>query len=266
MRCPTRLCTGASVLLGGLAVAALACPALCATGAREYSPFPEPDAGYVTDRVDLLSAEQERRLENWLLQAETGSGVEIIVVVIDSIRDYPGTPNRDIKTFAQALFDAYGVGNMPKNNGVLLLVALRDRHARIELGAGYGHARDRDATRIMDRKILPHFRAGNYAEGIARGVRALIWEFGGVALVPWWTKWALTGAIAALIPVAVSLFRHGKRGWGWVVAGLLIILVLTLVWLLRHALQAAWEGSSMAGGWGGFGGGFSGGGGATGSW
>jgi uncharacterized protein len=145
-------------------------------------------------------------------------------------------------------------------------VAAGDRKAKIELGAGYGHARDRDAARIMNRRVLPSFRAGNYAEGITRGVKALMWQFGRVALVPWWTKWALMGVIAGLIPVAISLFRHGKRGWGWVVAGSIVVLVLALIWLLRHTIRALPGAGSTPGGLGGFGGGFSGGGGATGSW
>jgi uncharacterized protein len=267
------LFTGVNTLLCAMTAAVLACPSLGAATAKNYSPFPPPGAGYVTDIADLLSDAQEKQLEDWLRRTETDRGVEIVVVTINSIRDYPGTPHADIETFARRLFDAYGIGNMPRNKGVLLLVAARDRKARIELGAGYGHARDHDATRIMNRKIVPSFRTGNYPKGITRGVRALMWQFGGVVLVPWWTTWALTGASAGLLLVAVSLFRHGKRGWGWVVAGSVVVLALAFVWLLRRTLRALPQGDpasggwgSFSGGWGGFGGGFSGGGGATGSW
>jgi uncharacterized protein len=155
---------------------------------------------------------------------------------------------------------------MPRNDGVLLLVAVRDRKARIELGAGYGHARDKDAMSVMNGKILPCFRREEYAEGIIRGTRALMGRFGRVFLVPWWLKWALVGAIGGLIPIAVSLFRNGKRGWAWVAVGLIIVLLLALVWLLRRTVEAVSENGASPGGLGGFGGGFSGGGGATGSW
>jgi len=247
-------------------VAATSLPSPGGSPIRNYAPFPQPDAGYVTDLADVLSDDQERQLEDWLLKTETGRGVEIVVVAIRSIRDYPGAPNQDIETFARALFDAYGVGNMPRNNGVLLLVATQDRKVRIELGAGYGHARDAEAADIVSRRILPSFRKGDYAEGITRGTQALMRRFSGVVLVPWWARWVLIGAIAGLIPVAVSLFRNGKRGWGWVVAGSIIVLVLALIWLLRHTLGASGEDGFTPGGFGGFGGGFSGGGGATGSW
>lgn len=266
MKYPMRFCTGVRNLLCVAVVVAGACGSLSRVAAKDYSPFPDPDAGYVTDVANLLSSEQQEQLERWLLTTERSSGVEIVVVTIQSIKDYPGAPNRNIEEFARALFDAYGIGNMPKNNGVLLLVAAGDRQARIELGAGYRDARNRQATRIMRRTIIPRFREGKYAEGVIKGTRALMSEFGGVVLIPRWIRWALMGSIIVLIPVAISLFRNGKRGWGWVVAGLIIVLVLALVWLVRRTLEILPEGHHEPGGWAGFGGGFSGGGGATGSW
>jgi uncharacterized protein len=233
---------------------------------RNYSPFPNPDAGYVTDIAGLLSEDQKQSLNSRLLQTEENSGVEIIVVTLRSLKDYPGTPNRSIEEFARALFDAYGIGNMPKNNGVLLLVAVQDRKARIEPGAAHGRLRDGDTKRIMERAIVPHFRQERYAEGIASGVEALIREFAGGTLIPGWLPWVVTGFILVLIPVALSLFRNGKRGWGWVIVGLIVVLVLGLIWITRRAVAVAADSSGEPGGLGGFGGGFSGGGGATGSW
>jgi uncharacterized protein len=235
-------------------------------GERKYAPFPEPDAGYVTDLADLLSDKQERQLERWLQRTEEESRVEIIVVTIESIRDYRGAPQRNIERFARALFDAYGIGNLPRNDGVLLLVARRDRSVRIELGAGYGRAKDGVAMRIMARKILPRFYKDRYARGIMQGTRTLMSEFGGVYVLPSWAPWALGGIGVAMIPVAISLFRHGKRGWGWIVVGLILVLVLAGVWLSRRVIEGIGEGRSGPGGLGGFGGGFSGGGGATGRW
>jgi uncharacterized protein len=262
-----RSCTGADRVGLVLLLAALLGPGPWAEGrTRSYAPFPRPDAGYVTDTVGLLTREQEQQLESQLLETEKRSGVEIIVVTIRSLRDYPGTPNRTIEEFARAVFDAYGVGNMPKNNGVLLLVVSQDRKAMIQLGAGYAHARDEDADRIMERKIVPRFRQGRYAEGMASGVKALSREFGGTVSVPRWVFWAIAGAIVVLIPVTISLFRNGKRSWGWVVLGLILVLVLALIWLGRRAVETASNANGEPGGLGGFGGGFSGGGGATGSW
>ncbi|MEX2386919.1 MAG: TPM domain-containing protein [Phycisphaeraceae bacterium] len=264
MNSSLRACT--AMLLG----LALMGPALAQPAADRYAPYPEPDAGYVTDLAGLLSADEEERIEQWLWQAESRTGVEIAVVTIDSILDYPGTDNQRIEAFARGLFDAYGIGNLPENDGVLLLVARGDREARIELGAGYGRRRDRDARAIMDGTIVPAFANGDYPAGITDGVKAILLEFAGVR-VGWNWPLIVTGLAIPLVgAVAVSLFRSGKRGWGWVAVGLLIVLLLALVRMVVTVVRHMPEGNSgswSSGGFGGgFGGGSSGGGGATGSW
>jgi len=233
---------------------------------KNYAPFPNPDAGYVTDLAGLLTQEQEDRIEGWLYTIEKRKGFEVVVVTINSIKDYPGTPNGSIESFATALFDTYGIGNMPRNDGILLLIARNDRKARIELGAAYGRNRDSDADRIMQKKIIPHFKKDRYGEGITAGVRAILREFTGTVIIPGWVKIALSVAIVVLVPVAISLFLTGKRGWGWICVGVIIILLLALLHLVKNTVESLPEGSGSGGFGGGFGGGFSGGGGATGSW
>ena len=80
----------------------------------------------------MLTASQIDALNSYCYTAEKRTGVEVVVVTINSIHDYPGTVNDAIESFARGLFDAYGIGNMPKNDGVLLLVCRADRQARIE--------------------------------------------------------------------------------------------------------------------------------------
>ncbi len=241
-------------------------PASARAQEKDYAPFPNPDAGYVTDLADLLTQEQEDRIEGWLYTNEKTQGFEIVVVTINSIKDYPGTPNDSIESFATALFDTYGIGNMPRNDGILLLIARNDRKARIKLGAAYGTNRDRDANRIMQKKIVRHFKKNRYAKGISAGVRAILWEFTGMVIVPGWVKITLAVAIAVLVLAAISLFRTGKRGWGWVCVGLIIVLTLALLHVIKNTIESLPQNSGSGGFGGGFGGGSSGGGGATGSW
>jgi uncharacterized protein len=262
--------TNANVILFWAAFVSLVSGVCCFAEQRDYSPYPNPDTGYVTDLASLLTEQQHEQLERLLAAAEEKTGVEIVVVTINSIKDFPGTSNRTIEEFATALFDAYRIGNMPKNDGVLLLVARRDRKARIELGAGYGHRRDSDSSRIMNKKIIPSFRKGRYAEGIIKGTNSLAHEFAHISLIPaWLVIVVLPIAVFFLILIVISLFRSGKRGWGWISTGLLIVALLALSWLIVGLLRIAFEvlAHGGGGGGGGFGGGgFSGGGGATGSW
>mgnify|MGYP000479859567 CR=1 FL=1 len=228
----------------------------------DYSPYPQPDAGYVSDHANLLSADEEIRLERWLLQVEEKSNVEIIVVSIYSLSDYEGTENSSIETFATALFDTYGIGNMPKNDGILLLISKNDRKARIELGKHYGYDHDSDATRIMQNVIIPEFKRGDYPAGITDGTEAIIEEFAGMRITFPWHIVAIAVAGLVCLIIGISCLKNGKRGWGYVFIGIAIIVFLLSLYLLQETLKH----SNTAGGAGGFGGGSSGGGGATGSW
>jgi uncharacterized protein len=282
-----RLSIKANFILFLSAFVILVSGAFCFAGERDYSPYPNPDAGYVTDLANLLTDKQEEQLERLLFAREKETGVEIVVVTINSIKDFPGTSNRTIEEFATGLFNAYGIGNMPKNDGVLLLVARKDRKARIELGAGYGHRRDSDSSRIMNKKIIPSFKKSRYGEGIIKGTESLAREFAYVFPIPIWALIIFMGiTVFVLILVVISLFRNGKRSWGWICTGLLIVTLLALSWFIVRLVTAilaaiprpdgrydrgfsdGWfGGGGFSGGFGGgFGGGFSGGGGATGSW
>jgi len=237
--------------------------------ANDSELYPKPDSGYVTDNLNLLSYDEQERIETWLWQVESRTNVEIIVVVINSIKDYPGTKNNSIEDFATALFNTYGIGNKATNNGVLLLVAKQDRKVRIELGKSYGYFRDQDAKQIIESVIIPEFKKGDFVAGITNGTKAIIAEFAGMRVgFPWFIA-GIFALAAASILIAVSLFRNGKRGWGYVFVGLAMLLILLAIYLLimisRHMPDTPSSGWS-SGGMGGFGGGSSGGGGATGGW
>ncbi len=235
---------------------------------QDYAPFPQPGAGYVTDLADLLEARNEERIEQWLWKIEAETGVEIIVVTLASIKDYPGTLNDSIESFATALFNRYGIGNLPENNGILLLVAREDRKARIELGSGYGHDKDPDAMIIMRDVIIPEFKKADYAAGITNGVKALVLEFADIRIGPNWPLIIAIIAVLIFFIIGFSLLFNGKKGWGWVFVGLGFIVLLFVIFMVINMIRSSpgKSGSWSSGGLGGFGGGSSGGGGASGSW
>ncbi len=247
----------------------LCCLAFTQNNELDYYPYPQPDAGYVTDLAKLLPPQEQERIEKWLWQVERRTNIEIIVVTVESLTDYPDAENDSIESFAKGLFNRYGIGNMPENNGILLLVSFRDREARIELGTGYGHARDSDANDIIQGIIVPAFRKGDYIAGVSEGVEQLASEFAGVRIgFPWnIVIFIVTGLIILL--VGISLIKSGKRGWGWVLIGLALVFMLAAIYLvvsIMRNIPNSSSGSWSSGGAGGFGGGSSGGGGASGSW
>lgn len=223
--------------------------------------FPDkpPEEHFYVDEAGIIgeaeASEIDRIAGDLMLEQE----IPILVVTISSLTDH-GAAGYTIERYAYELFNHWGIGSRQRNYGMLLLVSTGDRRARIELGASWGHAYDAQAQQVMDTLILPPFRRGDYAEGILAGVRGLDAMARGLELPrpprPWWVLPLMGGLLLVAVGTVVSLFRSGRKGWGW---ALLLGLVALLFFLLRAAAQSRGSGGA-------FGGGSSGGGGASGSW
>jgi len=133
--------------------------------------FPEPVSDGVNDFADLLPPEVEARVTEALAQGRADTGVHLVLVTMERISDFGGAGQR-IEDYAKSLFNAWGIGDAARNDGILILVAKSDREMRIALGAGYPVIWDNAAQRVIDRHFLPAFREDRYAEGIEAGVPA----------------------------------------------------------------------------------------------
>lgn len=243
-----------------LLVSGLLAAGLLASTARAVT-FPDkpPTTDFFVDGAQLVS-EKDRKAVNEiagkLLQEQR---IPLFVVTVSSLTAQDAA-NYSIENYAQALFNAWGIGTPDRNYGMLLLVSLGDRKARIELGAGWAGQHDAEAMSVMRDLIVPAFKQGAYSRGILDGARGMDAMARGLALPkptpPWWFWPAVIGGAVLLVAAIVNLFRTGHKGWAW---ALIVVVGFLLFFFLRAA--AASRGSG-----GGFGGGFSGGGGATGSW
>lgn len=226
---------------------------------------------FVLDKANLLDPATKTKIQQECDKLLTDKATPIIVVTIPSMAEYGGAKLR-IETFARLLFDQWqiGIAKLGKeqqdwNTGILLLVSVGDRKARIELGAGWRRDNDQMCQQIMNEHIVPAFKRGDYAGGITAGVTALDAMARGKPMPtvprPWWHTPLALGVIALGIFTIVSLVRRGSGGWAWLFWGA----VFALVGYLLYTMLTQSSSSSGYGG-GSFGGGFSGGGGASGSW
>jgi uncharacterized protein len=206
--------------------------------------------------VDETTGSQINQISSQLLDEED---IPIYVVVIQSLAEQQAE-NLKVPEYAMQLFDNWGIGSQERNYGMLLLVSLGDREARIELGEGFQHNYDRDASRIMDTLIIPQFRNDQYASGILAGVEGLNAMARGLDIPrPEWPAWAwpalIIGAIA-LVGIIISLFLSGRKGLAW---ALIVTIGVILGYILMSAVRNIGKGGGRRGG-------SSGGGGASGRW
>lgn len=135
-------------------------------------PYPAYQSLAVNDFADLLPAETETRIAARLDDLRARTGIEMTVVTLASRSAFDPAPS--LEAFATRLFNGWAIGNATRNDGILILVLAQDREMRIELGAGYNTEYDIPAQDIVNRVMLPEFRAGRMAEGIEAGAEATI--------------------------------------------------------------------------------------------
>ncbi len=218
--------------------------------------FPiKPAAGnFITDEARMISAEDKQAInliaENLLKEQQ----IPLYIVTINSLLEYDSIDG--IANYAIELFNNWGIGHKTHNYGILLLISKNERKVRIEFGSNYDRRFDIDAFKIMNNFIIPEFKESNFSNGILSGTKALNNFARRIELpkkeAPKWLYPLLIIAILSIIGIAFSLFKSGRKGWGW----LFLTGIGFLIWML---LRSSGRNS-------GFSGGFGGGGRANGSW
>jgi uncharacterized protein len=225
--------------------------------------------GAVNDFASILSERTRASLEALSRSLLEKTGVSCVFVTVD------GLEGDDINDVAAKLFEKWGVGKKGVDEGVLTLVAVKDRQVRIETGYGAeGYVTDAEAGRIIRDIMQPAFARQQWDEGFlgaAVAIAALAAAAHGVPLG------AITGNGTAAAPPQV--FRPVKVNiFGILFFAVLILFLLStrggrslLFFMLLSSLSSSGRSSGRGfgggfggGGFSGFGGGMSGGGGATG--
>jgi len=131
--------------------------------------YPEPSDQFVNDFAQILKPEDTAGIRQALMDLQATTEVEATVVTLEN-RD-GDTP---IEDFATGLFNAWGIGDAGRNDGILILVVPGERVARIELGSAYSQDFDTIAADILQRSVLPYFRDGDISNGVARATTEVI--------------------------------------------------------------------------------------------
>lgn len=256
----TRLNTVALLLTMLFVAVCLAIPVTAA----EIEPAPKT---YVTDRAGVIDSAAEQRLTGLLQELEQKTTARIVVLTVNS------TDGLDIHQFAFERADQWKFGRNRAGASALVVVAVKDRKYRIEVGYDWeGILPDGYVGQVGRDYFVPNFRAGNYGQGIFEVTAVLaqtIAKEKGVALTGM-PKLTMPARRRPVLPCAGGLFP------------LLMLLMLfsgrrrsrgLLFWgLLAGSMMGGGRSSGGGFGGGGFGsfggggGGGFGGGGASGGW
>lgn len=168
-----RFCTvsasSVAIWLRVLAVVTLVMIGVADLGAIPPEDVPNPQLRganeFVADPDHLLSAATENYVNQHLDELRKTTTCEMAVAVIRS------TGGESIEDYAYRLFNMWGLGASDKNNGVLLLIAVDDRRARIEVGSGAeGELPDITCGKIIRHTIAPAMKEGNVNQAVTSAV------------------------------------------------------------------------------------------------
>ncbi len=242
---------------------------------RAFASTPEPPAvprDYVVDLAGVISPDVGARLNTILLELEQKTTVQMVVLTVQSL------DNEDIESFSIDLaHKKWNLGQRGKDNGVLFVVAVKDRKYRLEVGYGLESVLPDSLVGSIGREyFVPYFGQGDYSTGIYAGTVAVVRTIAGQEGVQ------ITGVTdeegpgqrgVTVIGRPLSMFQAILFGI-FILAALILFIThprqcfLILLFSQMGGGRGGWSGGGFGGGgsFGGGGGGGFGGGGASGGW
>lgn len=274
MAAPARRVPSAAASLALAAALALTLAPAPSAAAQE-SPeriLPEPRT-LVEDRAGVIDSADLSRIERTLSRLREETDVRCVVLTVDTTRPVP------IEDFALQNAQAWNLAR--GDEGALLVLAVADREWHLTVSSGLEDVLDSSfIQRLGSSSLVPHFRRGDYGEGLAaaadaisRRVRQFAESGGAAEREPYSTSPAArprrsrepsgtscgTGLVGFLVILFVvgALTRGGSRSGcsplgGGCIPGLLLGSLLGGSRGGYSSRHRGWGGSRS---WGGFGGG-----------
>lgn len=179
---------------------------LLAAGLSAAPPPAEPVGNVSNLGVGAVLPEHEVAMRGQIERIAREGAAMVAVAAVDDVS--PMTT----KEWAVEAFEKWGVGEAGKDNGVLVVFALKQRRIEVETGYGIeGRLPDAAVGRLLDRHAIPEFKRGRWGEGLVALLRGI-----GDHLTP-------SAAEARAAPPARSRRRAAPREVGGLWFGLSVL-------------------------------------------
>lgn len=118
----------------------------------------------VMDEAGMLSQKTKNELNKSIYEYRKNKGAQITVLTVASLE------GEDVFQYSQKVFETWKLGNAKKDDGLLILFALKERKSRIHTGQGLeGYVTDAHSIRILD-SLKPALKSQNYDQAVTSAV------------------------------------------------------------------------------------------------
>lgn len=148
-------------------------------GIKQIPVFPTP-LGYISDYAELINREWHSRIRDVCKELEDRTGVEMIVVTIESVKPYSHA-----REYAEKLYEEWRIGTVQKEKGILLLALQKERQAVVVLGRNLLPIISKPELDILsERHLIPMFRNHKFGESLYQATVELASASGKVTKEP----------------------------------------------------------------------------------
>lgn len=210
------------------------------------------EAFYVNDYADVISAEDEAYISQLGAALDDETTAQVVAVAVTWL------DGMDIEQYAYDLFNAWGIGDAEKNNGVLLLVAIGDRGIHTVVGRGLEDQLPESVTgAYTDDYAIAYLEEDDFSTGIRENYKALVDKVASIYGV------SLSTAQADTVPSGYTSgydnpsyqdngYRESSGGFDFggimsIIIGIIVVVVVLAI--IGSIFRSAGNGSGCLFGW-----------------
>ncbi|GAK56409.1 hypothetical protein U27_03371 [Candidatus Vecturithrix granuli] len=129
-----------------------------------------PPMPYLTDEANVLSEAQRTELIDRLEAHNSTQVGRIFVLIIPKLPE-----EKTLEAYAYEKINATPLASGERNDRILILLPMEERQVRIETSQDvWERLTDEECTAIIQQQFIPQFKTGNYYQGLADGIAAII--------------------------------------------------------------------------------------------